>query len=244
MTNKMYDMLNRNPKIQAFTLIELLISISVIGILMSILLPALQTVREKGRACVCCAQLRQWYLALACYTEENNQYIPRRGQGVHKIEKIHRPEDWFNALPIYLGDKSYYERSLENDLPQAKSQNDLFICPTAEATDSKYFMPLAMNMYLSPWIRPNPHKITEIRQPGTLVFMADSPGPYSDTLPSTKPYDVEARHKDRANLVVLDGHIDSFRGSDLGCGVGIPYSSPIRWDTQTTGINQILLNNY
>jgi prepilin-type processing-associated H-X9-DG protein len=182
---------------------------------------------------------------MVCYAEEHNSYIPRRGQGVKEISKINRPGDWFNALPVCIGFESYYDRAEKNDLPviDSKHGQDLFICPGARLTESTYFLPLAMNMYLSPWIRPNPHRMIEIRQPATLVFMADSPGPYSATIPSEKPYDVEDRHNGFANLIMLDGHVENFSGTTLGCGIGIPAYSPVRWDTRTTGVNQIFFNN-
>lgn len=230
---------------KAFTLTELLVCIMVLSLLVSIMTPALKSARDKGRSCVCKAHLRQWHLSMVCYADENNSYIPRRGQGVKEISKINRPGDWFNALPVCVGYDGYYDRAQNHDLPiiDSKRRQDLFICPGARLTKSTYFMPLAMNMYLSPWIRPNPHRFVEIRQPTTLVFMADSPGPYSATLPSNEGYNVEDRHTKFANLVMLDGHVDGFSGTQLGCGTGVPDSSPIRWDTKTTGVNQIFFHN-
>jgi prepilin-type processing-associated H-X9-DG protein len=95
-----------------------------------------------------------------------------------------------------------------------------------------------MNMYLSPWIRPQPHVLGEIPRASQLVFMADAPGPYSATVPSRNPYGVVARHAGKANLVFLDNHIASFEGSYLGCGVGDPHRPDVRWLTETSGINQ------
>src|SRR4030042_2888407 len=46
----------------AFTLIELLVVIAVIALLMAILMPALQRVKEQGRTISCQANLRQWGL--------------------------------------------------------------------------------------------------------------------------------------------------------------------------------------
>ena len=168
----------KNKHQSGFTIIELLVSISIIALLVSMIMPALKNVREKARSILCRTHLRQWHLAMDCYANENNNYIPRRGQGVKQISKIDRPEDWFNALPEYIGFKSYCQRAVDNDLPviDSKRGQDLFICPSAKFDDSKYFMPLAMNMYLSPWIRPVPHRVTEISQPAMLVFMAGCTG--------------------------------------------------------------------
>lgn len=59
---------------RAFTLIELLASISIIALLLGILLPALGSARETGRGAVCLTNLRQLTIANAAYAEDNGGY--------------------------------------------------------------------------------------------------------------------------------------------------------------------------
>ena len=52
----------------AFTLVELLVAISIIGTLMSLLLPAVQNARESGRRISCTNNLAQLSKAFISYS--------------------------------------------------------------------------------------------------------------------------------------------------------------------------------
>lgn len=65
-----------------FTLIELLITISVIAILMSMLLPALNSVREKGRMIDCIGRLSQLGISQIQYSSDSDGYYVLGSQGL------------------------------------------------------------------------------------------------------------------------------------------------------------------
>lgn len=65
-------------KVKGFTLIELLVVIAVIALLLGILVPTLQRVRNQARAVVCRAHLKQWGTVLALYVEDNEGRIPAK----------------------------------------------------------------------------------------------------------------------------------------------------------------------
>lgn len=59
---------------KAFTLVELLVVISIIALLLGVLMPALGAARSQGKAVVCKSNLRQLVLANTGYATENNGY--------------------------------------------------------------------------------------------------------------------------------------------------------------------------
>lgn len=61
---------------RAFTLLELLVVISIIALLISILLPSLSAARERGKAVQCLSNLRELASASVEYTVENECFPP------------------------------------------------------------------------------------------------------------------------------------------------------------------------
>ena len=61
---------------RAFTLIELLVVLAVIGILSSLLLPAVSRATEAGRSTACLGNLRQIGIALQLYVQDNQNRLP------------------------------------------------------------------------------------------------------------------------------------------------------------------------
>lgn len=78
---------------RAFTLIELLVAIFVIGVLISLLLPAVQAAREAARRAQCFANLRQIGVALQSYNAVHHMFPPsemadQRGLGTNMLSEL------------------------------------------------------------------------------------------------------------------------------------------------------------
>jgi prepilin-type N-terminal cleavage/methylation domain-containing protein/prepilin-type processing-associated H-X9-DG protein len=93
---------NRSPRpLHGFTLVELLVVIAIIGILVALLLPAIQAARESGRRIQCSNNLKQWALAAQGY-HDTFKCLPM-GDTPNPVGWL-----WKAALLPYIEEKNVY----------------------------------------------------------------------------------------------------------------------------------------
>src|SRR5262245_37386279 len=87
-----------------FTLVELLVVIAIIGVLVALLLPAVQAAREAARRMQCTNNLRQLGLALHNY-HDVNQWFPLNYRPVAA-----GPYSWMQAILPYIEQQNLYSQ--------------------------------------------------------------------------------------------------------------------------------------
>jgi prepilin-type N-terminal cleavage/methylation domain-containing protein len=109
---------------RAFTLIELMVVIAIIGVLMAILLPSLRNARMAAEQTTCASNLRQIGQALLMYVNENRQRLPM------VVEPLWKPDGSldFSVDPF---DVSAHPQSLVAVLRKYVGNAEIFTCPSA-----------------------------------------------------------------------------------------------------------------
>jgi prepilin-type N-terminal cleavage/methylation domain-containing protein len=139
--------LSRRRQSSGFTLVELLVVIAIIGILVALLLPAVQAARESARRSTCTNQLKQLGLAVLLH-ESTHGHLPTGGWGHFWVGDPDRgfdqsqPGGWlYNVLP-YVEEMAIYDSPADGapntitptQLAASRAMTEtpigLFICPS------------------------------------------------------------------------------------------------------------------
>ncbi len=141
---------------RGFTLVELLVTISIIAILMGLLLPAVQSAREAARQTDCKNRIRQLALATHMHHDALGYFPPARYQ-----PKPDDPADmqcgkesptWLALVMPYIEQVSlgeqwdFKKRWHEHDEALRNTVPDIFLCPTRRSGTQ----PLVRSIWLSP----------------------------------------------------------------------------------------------
>jgi prepilin-type N-terminal cleavage/methylation domain-containing protein/prepilin-type processing-associated H-X9-DG protein len=163
-----------------FTLMELLVVVSVVAILAAIAYPVYQRVVQSGRATGCVSNLRQISVGLGAYLADNNNVMP--------------------TLNTARASTSVDVPVIDNTLSKYITNPGVFACPAdvngfAQSTGTSYFWNVAINGQSAANLSflPNLMGAQNLQLPSQIPIMADKEGFH--------PYLAS-----KVNVLYADGH--------------------------------------
>jgi prepilin-type N-terminal cleavage/methylation domain-containing protein/prepilin-type processing-associated H-X9-DG protein len=216
---------------KGFTLIELLVVIAIIAILLAILMPAMNRVKEQGRRSTCLNNLRQLTLAWIMYADDHDDMLVNGDTGEYGIHPDQTPwvkADWRSGMTDLQKINAIKEGAL---WPYVKDLS-LYKCPTVtkivrggshENIMRTYSVADSMNC--KDWPSMNAEMIKkriEIPNPAYRIVFLDDGGTITSALGGWTVYVTEEkwwdpppiRHGDGTTFSFADGHSEYHKWKD------------------------------
>ena len=225
---KQLSLSGQKVKPMGFTLIELLVVIAIIAILAAILLPALNSARERGRATSCLSNLGQIGKAATMYGGDNDGWFLHGAYAIeHTIER-----NGHARLATYMGGPSYDELKAMTAAQKKSSTPESFFCPSRILTGpyktlEAYAMAGNVNgNFTMPLFKTTSFKINDstfsVRpSPSQMVFAADTSYGAVDTANTclmnnnNKYGEPSAIHGGKVNIVCVGGNAAGIAPQEL-----------------------------
>lgn len=202
---------------RAFTLIELLTVIAIIGILAAILIPVVGSVRESAKSSVCQSNLRQWHTALMLYANDNeDRLVAVRYRNADNTPLPPGPAQfWSGVLAFYM---DLVPPVWDRQSPLV--HDTVAECPSVPWRDHSTYV-----SYGASGVSDGTHALYYLNNEGTRTLYEVEPrtivfGDCGVDHASRSFYfgrngqRLAYRHKERANVVMMGGNVESFHMND------------------------------
>lgn len=211
-----------------FTLIELLVVIAIIGILASMLLPALSQARGVAYQATCTSNLKQIGLGLSFYINDYDDYFPS-----YDLGSIEGTRMWYSNINEKITGKTSASWTLPDEPAFWK-------CPSNEKAGWNYQnLSYGYNENMGHYGRdgtihngyelvPRTLRLSMVKKPDTIIIIGDSDGNEEwDSRMHDNYYTVGRRHNRGAMVSYIDTHVDWILGRDA-CRPGVSWDGT-RW---------------
>lgn len=196
-----------------FSLVELLVVFALLAALFLLALPVFSQVKERFKASQCLYRMQKVGALLHGHVAENNGKIKLFIDGSLGGERR-----WYNLLKVYTG-FSESEARLNFGCPSFKP----------DETNDWFCYGIRVNGTPGQVLRDTPDGprfynlvLSAVEEPGSFFWMGDSVSAttgrqaFRIRLPAIKDQQgIHLRHRGRANVLFLDGHIESLDGEGL-----------------------------
>lgn len=224
----------------AFTLVELLVVITLIGILASLLLPALARSKTAAQRIKCVSNLHQLGLATQLYWADNDGQCFRYGGTSTNGGMLY----WFGWLGSGAEGSRPFDATQGALYPYLQGRG-VELCPSLNYALAQFKLKASgaaygygYNLHLSVSAKQPPKNISQVRRPTDIILLADAAQvntfqpPASRSNPmleefyyvSTNRNEATAhfRHSQRANAAFCDGHIEAERMDPGSLDLNLP----------------------
>ncbi len=220
-----------NKSQKGFTLVELLVVVSIIGLLMGILLTSLGAAREQGRKVACSSNLRNLGFSIEMYINDNEGRLP-------SAEPRHResisPLHWFMNSSLLANVNVTLQKDPNGSLIGPPTERTVLTCPSHRypnmtryepgypKEERGYALSYMMNGTWGLGGRPDHldyRRTSEFHRPSESLVLCDGNGyeraPGIVLYHSCPKGNFEYRHRGSVNILFLDSHIESLTEKDI-----------------------------
>ena len=195
---------------RAFTLVELLTVIAIVGVLAAIIIATVGSVREKARSAGCAANIRQMAVLTSIWAQDNNGWVPQASWAVKE-------------LPAYLRATNLRSVGYNDKVGTCGSVNDGVTNPPHYGINSQLVAADFANNPTAFYVHGN-YKLTAVLSSRTILFtetkwvsgwsfnaniVTDFPpaGGGRTSAYMATPNTFDARHGGKGYVAYTDGHV-------------------------------------